>query len=498
VAQKSLAGAGAKRLAYGDLQNLIWQVETFGFHLAELEVRQHSQVHEAALAELKNGARLSPQTEEVLETFRAIKRIQTRFGAGACRRYVVSFTRNANDIANVHLLATAAVGEGNGIEIEVTPLFETVEDLRRAPSVLDGMVELEPVQRQVKRTGRLEVMLGYSDSTKEVGPVSASLALYAAQAELVRWAAGRGVRLTLFHGRGGALGRGGGPANRAIRAQAPGSIAGHFKVTEQGEVVSARYSNPAIARRHLEQVASAVLTSSLPEVQEVALRSEERFQDLAVRIDAPARAAYRALVDSNGFPEWFNRVSPIGELGHLRLGSRPARRAESDRLEDLRAIPWVFAWSQMRLNLPGWYGLGSGLAAAELGRAREAYAEWPLFNVLLDNAEMSLAKTDRRIAERYLDLGARPDLTALILSEYDLTIERVLAVTGHERLLEKHRVLSWAVELRNPYVDALSHIQLQALERLRRDSVDERERRRLEQVLLVTVNGVAAGLQNTG
>jgi phosphoenolpyruvate carboxylase len=350
----------------------------------------------------------------------------------------------------------------------------------------------------MKRTGRLEVMLGYSDSTKEVGPVSASLALYAAQAELVRWAADRGVRLTLFHGRGGALGRGGGPTNRAIRAQAPGSIAGHFKVTEQGEVVSARYSNPAIARRHLEQVASAVLTSSLPEVQEVALRSAERFQDLAMGIDAPARAAYRALVDSNGFPEWFNRVSPIGELGHLILGSRPARRAESDRLEDLRAIPWVFAWSQMRLNLPGWYGLGSGLAAAELGRARAAYTEWPLFNVLLDNAEMSLAKTDRRIAERYLALGGRPDLTALILSEYDLTIDRVLAVTGHERLLEKHRVLSWAVELRNPYVDALSHIQLQALERLRRDSVDERERRRLEQVLLVTVNGVAAGLQNTG
>jgi phosphoenolpyruvate carboxylase len=498
VAQRSLALAGAKRLAYGDLQNLVWQVQTFGFHLAELEVRQHSQVHEAALSELRNGAHRSRQTEEVLETFRAMKRIQGRFGAQACRRYVVSFTRNADDVANVYLLAEAALGEAYGLEIEVTPLFETVEDLRRAPSVLDGMVQLEPVRRQVERTRRLEVMLGYSDSTKEVGPVSASLALYAAQAELVRWTTERGVSLTLFHGRGGALGRGGGPANRAIRAQAPGSIAGHFKVTEQGEVVSARYSNPAIARRHLEQVASAVLTSSLAEVQEVALGSEDRFRDLAKSIDAPARAAYRALVDSNGFAEWFNRVSPIGELGHLMLGSRPARRAESDRLEDLRAIPWVFAWSQMRLNLPGWYGLGSGLAAADLGRAREAYAEWPLFNVLLDNAEMSLAKTDRRIAERYLDLGGRPDLKALILSEYDLTIDRVLAVTGHERLLEKHRVLSWAVELRNPYVDALSHIQLQALERLRGESADEIERRRLEQVLLVTVNGVAAGLQNTG
>jgi phosphoenolpyruvate carboxylase len=498
VAQQSLAGAGARRLAYGDLQNLIWQVETFGFHLAELEVRQHSRVHEAALAELRSGARRSPQTEEVLETFRVIKGIQERFGADACRRYVVSFTRHADDIATVYLLADAAVGAANGPDIEVTPLFETVEDLGRARSILDGMVELQPVQRQVERTGRLEVMLGYSDSTKEVGPVSASLALYAAQAELVRWATDRGIRLTLFHGRGGALGRGGGPANRAIRAQAPGSIAGHFKVTEQGEVVSARYSNPAIARRHLEQVASAVLTSSLPEVQEVALHAEDRFRDLSSQIDGPAQAAYRALVDSSGFQEWFNQVSPIGELGRLRLGSRPARRGQSDGLGDLRAIPWVFAWSQMRLNLPGWYGIGSGLAAADLGRAREAYAEWPLFNVLLDNAEMSLAKTDRRIAERYLELGGRPDLKAMVLSEYDLTIDRVLAVTGHARLLEKHRVLSWAVELRNPYVDALSHIQLQALERLRRGSVDETERRRLEQVLLVTVNGVAAGLQNTG
>ena len=498
IAQRSLARAGAKRLAYGELQNLIWQVETFGFHLAELELRQHSQVHEAALADLKSGAGPTAQTEQVLESFRVIKRIQARYGADACKRYVVSFTRHAGDIANVYALAEAAVGAEHGLEIEVTPLFETVEDLRRAPSILDGVIALEPMRRQLERTGRLEVMLGYSDSTKEVGPVSASLALYAAQAELVVWAANRRVRLTRFHGRGGALGRGGGPANRAIRAQAPGSIAGHFKVTEQGEVVSARYSNPAIARRHLEQVASAVLRSSLPEVEGVALRAEDRFRDLATQIDEPAKAAYRALVESHGFGEWFTRVSPIGELGRLMLGSRPARRKQSEALDDLRAIPWVFAWSQMRLNLPGWYGLGSGLAAAELGRAREAYAEWPLFNVLLDNAEMSLAKTDRRIAERYLDLGGRPEMKERVLSEYDLTIDRVLAVTGHERLLEKHRVLSWAVELRNPYVDALSHIQLHALERLRRESVDETERRRLEQVLLVTVNGVAAGLQNTG
>jgi phosphoenolpyruvate carboxylase len=503
--QRSLAAAGALRPAYGELQNVIWQVETFGFHLAELEVRQHSRIHEAALTEIKSGVRRSTQTGEVLATFRAMRQIQERFGAAACRRYIVSFTRGSGDVANVYALAEAAGEQAAGLEMDVIPLFETVEDLRRAPEVLDGMVELEPVRRRMDTSGRLEVMLGYSDSTKEVGPVSASLALYEAQAELVAWAARRGVRLTLFHGRGGALGRGGGPANRAIRAQAPGSIAGHFKVTEQGEVVFARYSNPAIARRHLEQVASAVLLASLPEVGRAAFRPEidqtrvdDRFRDLGAQIEKPARAAYRGLVESDGFEQWFSRVSPIDELGRLRLGSRPARRGQSQKLDDLRAIPWVFAWSQMRLNLPGWFGLGSGMAAANLAQLREAYAEWPLFNVLIDNAEMSLAKTDRRIAERYLHLGGRADLTARVLAEYDLTVDRVLAVTGHSRLLENHRVLSWAVELRNPYVDALSHIQLHTLEALRGESIDQLERARLEQVLLVTVNGVAAGLQNTG
>jgi phosphoenolpyruvate carboxylase len=269
-------------------------------------------------------------------------------------------------------------------------------------------------------------------------------------------------------------------------------------VTEQGEVVFARYSNPAIARRHLEQVASAVLMASLPEADEATARAEARFRNLGAQIDKPARIAYRGLIETDGFEQWFSRVSPIEELGRLRLGSRPARRSQSGKLDELRAIPWVFAWSQMRLNLPGWYGLGSGMAAADLAELREAYAAWPLFNVLLDNAEMSLAKTDRRIAQRYLALGGRADLRDRILAEYDLTVERVLAVTGHTRLLENHRVLSWAVELRNPYVDALSHIQLNTLEALRGEALDGRERARLEQVLLVTVNGVAAGLQNTG
>jgi phosphoenolpyruvate carboxylase len=498
AAQASLAAAGAKRLAYGELQHLIWQAETFGFHLAELEVRQHSLIHAQALVEVRAGAKRSAATREVLDTLGAIAALQARFGPDACRRYIVSFTRDVHDIAAVYELAEHATG-GIVPILEVIPLFETVADLRRSPLVMEKMLKLKPVRRRLAQAGRrLEVMLGYSDSTKEVGPLSATLALYQAQAELTAWAAGRGLRLTLFHGRGGALGRGGGPANRAVRAQAPGSVGGHFKVTEQGEVIFARYGNQAIARRHLEQVASAVLEASAPQNEKRATPAAERFRRLAVQVDGAAHAAYRALVEAEGFVQWFEQVSPIEELGRLRIASRPARRRGGHSLDDLRAIPWVFAWSQMRLNLPGWYGLGSGLSVAPLKDLRRAYASWPLFNVLLDNAEMSLAKTDRRIATRYLNLGSNPALSALLLREYDLTKERVLAVTGHKRLLEDRRVLSWAIELRNPYVDALSHLQLRALRALRAQGSRARERALAERLFLLTVNGVAAGLQNTG
>jgi phosphoenolpyruvate carboxylase len=498
TAQASLAGAGAPRLAYGELQHLIWQAETFGFHIAELEVRQHSAVHARALANVRSRSRREPETKEVLDTLGVIASLQARFGPDACQRYVVSFTRAVDDIAAVYELADHATG-GVTPTLDVVPLFETVADLRRSPSVLEAMIKLEPVRRRLAKAGRrLEVMLGYSDSTKEVGPLSATLALHDAQAELTAWAARNGLQVTLFHGRGGALGRGGGPANRAVRAQAPGSVGGHFKVTEQGEVIFARYGNRTIAKRHLEQVASAVLEASAPAAERRARPAAERFRRLATLVDEAARNAYRELVEADGFEEWFARVSPIEELGRLRIASRPARRGGGRRLDDLRAIPWVFAWSQMRLNLPGWYGLGSGLAAAPLKDLQRAYASWPLFNVLLDNAEMSLAKTDRRIATRYLDLGGKSGLAAVLLREYELTKELVLAVTRHKRLLEDRRVLSWAIELRNPYVDALSHLQLRALRALRKKGSPAREKAVAERLFLLTVNGVAAGLQNTG
>ncbi|HEV2377171.1 MAG TPA: phosphoenolpyruvate carboxylase [Streptosporangiaceae bacterium] len=510
IAQGSLAGAGVGRQAFGELQHLVWLAETFGFHAAELEVRQHSAVHAKALAEVEAGGPLSPQTEEVLATIRAIGWVQGRFGVEACRRYVISFTRSAADIAAVYRIAEHAVRTGAPPVLDVVPLFESGEDLHNATAVLDEMVTLAPVMARLAANGRqLEVMLGYSDSAKELGPFSATLALYDAQERLARWAAKEGVRLTLFHGRGGALGRGGGPAGRAVLAQAPGSVNGRLKVTEQGEVIFARYADPVIAQRHMEQVTSAVLVASAPGTAERAEKAAARFRPVAARAADASQRAYQALVNTEGFAEWFARISPLEELSWLRIGSRPARRAGVPgpggapgpiTLADLRAIPWVFAWSQARLNLPGWYGLGSGLAAVMdegdgLAQVQEAYAGWPLLTVFFENAEMSLAKTDRRMAARHMALGGRPDLAETVLAEYDLTRELLLQVTGHERLLQNRPVLSRAVTLRDPYVDALSYLQLRALAGLRGGAAD---REHLGRLLLLSVNGIAAGLQNTG
>src|SRR5215469_6671132 len=505
LVQRALAEVGAARQAFGELQHLIWQAETFGFHLAELEVRQHSAVHDAALRELRAGRPPSAQTSEVLATIAAIKAIQQQHGVQACRRYIVSFTTSAADIAAVYELAEYAC-PGDTPVLDVVPLFESGEDLARAVRILDEMMTLPPVARQLAAGGRrLEVMLGYSDSAKELGMVSATFRLYRAQLDLARWAASRDIGLVLFHGRGGALGRGGGPAGRAVRAQAPGSVGCRFKVTEQGEVIFARYGHPVIGQRHLEQVTSAVLLASAVGLTASAPGDPcAAFSGVAHVLEAAALRAYRDLVTADGFAEWFARLSPLGELGGMRLGSRPARRglAAPTGLADLRAIPWVFAWAQTRINLPGWYGLGSGLAAAVAGpggmaAVQAAYRDWPLLAVMLDNAEMSLAKTNRRIATRYLELGGDERLSARLLYEYDLTRELVLEVTEHNRLLADRAVLARAVALRDPYVDALSHLQLRALAEVRA-STDAEEHAELERFLLLTVNGVAAGLQNTG
>ncbi|MEZ3159630.1 phosphoenolpyruvate carboxylase [Microbacterium sp. BWT-B31] len=502
IVQESLAEAGAARHAYGHLQQLLWQVETFGFHLTELEVRQHSAVHARVLGELERGER-SETADEVLEVFRTIGFLQQRYGRRAAGRYIVSFTRSADDLAAVYRLAEHAAAAGSPAPVlDVIPLFETFADLQAAPRILAEIVEHPAFVARLAETGRrLEVMLGYSDSSKDVGPVAANLALYEAQAEIAQWAQREGIELTLFHGRGGALGRGGGPANSAVLAQPPHSVDGRFKLTEQGEVIFARYGEPAIAMRHIDQVAAATLLASSPRIERRNRQAAERFHAVAETMDAASRARFHDLVKAPGFAPWFAQVTPMEELGLLALGSRPARRGLSvESLEDLRAIPWVFAWSQARINLAGWFGLGTALeAVGDEALLREAYRDWPLFRTMVDNVEMSLAKADARIARRYLALGDRDELASMILDELELTLSWVVRVSESSELLDSKPVLQRAVKMRSPYVDALSLLQIRALRTLREDAAAGAPADPdAQQLLLLSVSGVSAGLQNTG
>ena len=541
LVQDSLAAAGDARSAYGELQHLIWLVETFGFHLAELEVRQHSAVHEAALVELlglvgevdgvpitdpvaaaRDAALLdrlatggwptaaatsdtSERTREVLDTLRVMAWLQQRWGPRCCGRYIISFCQSAAHLAAVRALARLAV-EDRPLRLDVVPLFETGADLRGAIGTLDAWIALPGTRAWLDSSGHaLEIMLGYSDSAKDVGPASATLTLYDAQRELVEWGRRQGIQLTLFHGRGGSLGRGGGPLHRAITAQPTGSVDGRFKVTEQGEVIFARYADVTLAQRHLERVASAVLLADQPDLAARRDAAATEFAALGATVEKASRTAYRALLDRPGVADLLAAASPLDELGELRLGSRPTRRsgaASGRSIEDLRAIPWVFAWSMTRVNLPGWYGLGSGLAAVgDVAALADAYRRWPLFATLIDVAEMSLAKVNRSLAAEFLALGERHDLTEQILAELDLTEQWVLRTLGQQRLLERKPQLDTAIRLRAPHIDALSHLQLWALQVLRRtgpDALDPDGRRAWGTALLLTVNGAAAGLQNTG
>ncbi|WP_375400462.1 phosphoenolpyruvate carboxylase [uncultured Amnibacterium sp.] len=502
VVQQSLVAARAPRQAYGPLQQLIWQVRTFGFHLAELEVRQHSAVHAAVLAEIEAGGPLGEQAQEALQVVRTIAWIQQRYGPQAAGRYIVSFTRSADDLAAVHRLARAAVGpDGTPPVLDVVPLFETFADLQAAPRILDEIIRHPEFADRLAATGRrLEVMLGYSDSSKDVGPVAATLALYEAQRRIAVWAREHDIVLTLFHGRGGALGRGGGPANSAILAQPPHSVDGRFKLTEQGEVIFARYGDREIAVRHIDQVAAAMLLASAPSTETRNEQAAERFAGVAATLDTVSRERFFALVHAPGFAPWFATVTPMEEIGLLALGSRPARRGLSvESLEDLRAIPWVFSWTQARINLTGWFGLGSALeAVGDETLLRRAYRDWPLFGTMLDNVAMSLAKADGRIARRYLALGDRDDLAQAVLTEMDLTRGWVVRITGGGEVLANNPVLQRAVKMRSPYVDALSLLQLRALRALRASPAEQPADPELQRLLLLSVSGVAAGLQNTG
>ena len=510
--QRSLAKANAKRSAYGPLQDLIWQAETFGFHMVEMEFRQHSVVHSRALEDIRehglHGERgeLQPMTHEVLDTFRALGSIQKRNGIKAARRYIISFTKSAQNIKDVYELNRLAFAHPEDVPtIDVIPLFEQLEDLQNSVDVLEDMIKIPEVQARLKATGgKMEVMLGYSDSSKDAGPTSATLALHSAQERIAKWAESHDIDLTLFHGRGGAVGRGGGPANRAVLAQPVGSVKCRFKLTEQGEVIFARYGNPVLAIRHVESVAAATLLQSAPSVEKRNTDMTKKYADMASKLDEAAHNRFLDLLNTDGFAPWFSTVTPLTEIGLLPIGSRPAKRGLGAKsLDDLRTIPWIFSWAQARINLAAWYGLGTACEQfGDLNTLRQAYEEWPLFSTFIDNIEMSLAKTDERIAKMYLALGDREDLNKKVLDEMELTRKWVLKIVGDEWPLQHRHVLGQAIRIRSPYVDALSVTQVLALGSLRK-RVDKEElthgqKENYTYLILCTVSGVAAGLQNTG
>ena len=510
--QRSLAEANAKRSAYGPLQDLIWQAETFGFHMVEMEFRQHSVVHSRALEDIRehglHGERgeLQPMTHEVLDTFRALGSIQKRNGIKAARRYIISFTKSAQNIKDVYELNRLAFSHPEDVPtIDVIPLFEQLEDLQNSVDVLEEMIKIPEVQARLKATGgKMEVMLGYSDSSKDAGPTSATLALHSAQERIAKWAESHDIDLTLFHGRGGAVGRGGGPANRAVLAQPVGSVKCRFKLTEQGEVIFARYGNPVLAIRHVESVAAATLLQSAPSVEKRNTDMTKKYADMASKLDDAAHNRFLDLLNTDGFAPWFSTVTPLTEIGLLPIGSRPAKRGLGAKsLDDLRTIPWIFSWAQARINLAAWYGLGTACEQfGDLNTLRQAYEEWPLFSTFIDNIEMSLAKTDERIAKMYLALGDREDLNKKVLDEMELTRKWVLKIVGDEWPLQHRHVLGQAIRIRSPYVDALSVTQVLALGSLRK-RVDKEElthgqKENYTYLILCTVSGVAAGLQNTG
>ncbi len=557
VLQDALIADGLGRVAHGEVMDLRWQLATFGFHLASLEVRQHADVHRAAIAALAAGA--GPEVEvaagvslaEVLATFRAVARIQDRFGIEACRRYVISFTTRADDVANVLALARASAEPhpfdrpAPGLAdlpaarpvLDVVPLLESSEALEGAATLLDTLLADPGYRAHLRDRGDAqEVMLGYSDSSKESGFLAANWQLYEAQEALVAVARRHGVTLTLFHGRGGAIGRGGGPANRAILAQAPGTVDGRLKFTEQGEVIAAHFADATIGERHLEQVTAAALLASSGAHARITTEAAAAGRETMTELTAISRTAYRALVERPAFADFFRTATPIDMIADLGLGSRPASRPKAGRsasaappasraagavrdagrpatepddlVRTLRAIPWVFAWSQARANLPGWYGLGTALEAVTARGGREIiehlaslYQRWPFFASVLDNAELSLAKADMGIFRRYSALADGADAVAIrgmIEAEHARTVRLLLVITGRERLLDGHATLARAIALRNPYVDALSAVQVELLARLRQPGVEPPEAAAVRGVIGLTINGIAAGLQNTG
>jgi phosphoenolpyruvate carboxylase len=544
--ERALHGARSGRAADAFVRPLRYAAQATRFHLAPLDVREHSGVHERAVADLLRRAAvcddyagldeservallagelehprpllrpddaMADEARLALDTLAEVGRVRARFGPEGFGNYVVSMTEGVSDVLEVLLLAKQAGVHG----VDVTPLFETETDLDAAPAVLDALLGLPVYRRHVVGRGVQEVMIGYSDSNKDVGFLAANWALHEAQRGLAAVCRGHGVGLRLFHGRGTSIGRGGGPAGAAILAQPPGTLSGRMRMTEQGEALAERYADPDLAHRHLEQVLHAFVLASARDARGVRDVAPEHGAAMATAA-AASRSAYRGLLEREGFLDFFHAVTPIEEISRLDVGSRPARRRGDRSLANLRAIPWVFAWTQNRANLPGWYGLGSGLATIDDDRLTEMVGSWPFLASVLDLAAMSLAKADLGIFRAYLDLvpdDLRERFWPLIRDEHALTVERVELATG-KRLEAHDATLQRAIALRNPYVDPLSFLQVALLRRLRDAPADAAaetridapgsaaaaagppERGELEEAVLVSLLGIAAGMRTTG
>jgi phosphoenolpyruvate carboxylase len=544
VVHAALCDAGAALVADGRLRHLRRAVELHGFHLAALDLRQHSGVHERVVAEIlarANGRRgyetlseaerqalllrelptarplvspyvaYSPETAEELAALAATARLHARFGPQSIPNYVISMTAAPSDVLEVALLLKEAgllvPGDEPRTAINVIPLFETIEDLRGCGAIMDQLFSLPYYRRLLESRGDVqEVMLGYSDSNKDGGFLTSSWELWKAERELVRVFARHGVGIRLFHGRGGTVGRGGGPSYYAVLAQPPGSVNGQLRLTEQGEVIASKYADPTVGRHNLEALVAATMEATLLEGDDLG-DDEAPFFEAMEQLSAHAFRAYRSLVyETPGFIDYFRAATPINEIGELNIGSRPSSRKSSDRIEDLRAIPWVFSWGQCRQSIPGFYGFGSAVRellaparARRLALLRAMYRRWPFFRTVVDKLDMVLAKVDFGIAARYAALCPDRKLArqvfARIEREHDDTRAAFFAITGAKTLLESNPPLARSLRNRIPYIDPLNHLQVDLLRRLRsgRGDLDE-----LRRAVHLTINGVAAGLRNSG
>jgi len=526
----SLQTQGAERLARGRLAALQRKVSLFGFHLAPIDLRQSSEEHARAVAELlaragvasdyaamdENGRvavlakelsgprplrvphlEYSQFVENELAILAAAAEGRRRFGARAVPHYVISHCSAVSDLLEVGVLLREV---GLLEQVDIIPLFESIADLGRCGDVLADALDLPLYKGWIAaRGGQQEVMLGYSDSNKDGGYFTSNWALYKAGSTLVEVCRRRGVRLRLFHGRGGTIGRGGGPSYEAVLAQPAGSVDGALRLTEQGEVIASKYADPESGRRNLETLAAATLEASLKNEN----REDRRYAEIAEALSARAFEAYRALVKTPGFVEYFRASTPIAEISDLNIGSRPASRRATERIEDLRAIPWVFSWSQCRLMLPGWYGFGAAVETwiernRNPDKLREMYREWPFFRSVLSNLDMVLAKTDLAIASRYAELvpseKLRKEIFGRLSDEWSRTRKWLAAITGNAELLADNPTLARSIRSRFPYLDPLNHVQVELLRRYRAGDRDERLLRGIH----LTINGLAAGLRNSG